>query len=520
MIQSPRRFSPLSRIPFLVLVAATLVSGPLTGLAQSLYPIERPDSPVAAGEQFDLVLLSDAPVGRPLEQGRIELIKDAGDGKPCFLVNDQQVGLRIDEPVFVTSQTVVAWSWKKEQGKVTIVQVGLRNPQTGQTRYFGYGAGTWSESESPDPTVEMFVSPQPPRRWTRQERRLLEDIQKVLGWPTAQITSVFFSPWDGHPGQFRDAVIRGVARTDQATMARDAELRRLRASAGAGTCRWRSSGPTSPASPGSRPASRKCAPGRNSGANEWSAFGAIGNMDFNCMGRELWVRYPAFDLTFRLYDGDREIRPGQLKSFRLGLVENRMPGIWGGWQHEGLFYKVSVMTIPSADLGNFDLYKLQVQNPGGEPKTSKLVAGIDGPPDLRLEEGVVRGWERRLSRSPTPRRKAASRFALGAFATSGPRPTSSVPGRARPKRPSRAAASGWTDCRSSTVSRLRRARSTWSTWPPHRRSGGTTSRNRRSRAIWCSSIALKDASPRRWIGATGFGRRTNPCVPVSRTPAT
>ena len=108
------------------------------------------------------------------------------------------------------------------------------------------------------------------------------------------------------------------------------------------------------------------------------------------MGRELWVRYPAFDLTFRLYDGDREIRPGQLKSFRLGLVENRMPGIWGGWQHEGLFYKVSVMTIPSADLGNFDLYKLQVQNPGGEPKTSKLVAGIDGPPDLRLEEGVVR----------------------------------------------------------------------------------------------------------------------------------
>ena len=159
----------------------------------------------------------------------------------------------------------------------------------------------------------------------------------------------------------------------------------------------------------------ECAPGRNSGANEWSAFGAIGNMDFNCMGRELWVRYPVFDLVFRLYDGDREIRPGQLESFRLGLVENRMPGIWGGWQHEGLVYKVSVMTIPSGDLGNFDLYKLQVQNPGSEPKPSKLVAGIDGPPDLRWEGGVVRGLGRvafAVADSPSKSRLALRSWGL------------------------------------------------------------------------------------------------------------
>jgi hypothetical protein len=38
------------------------------------------------------------------------------------------------------------------------------------------------------------------------------------------------------------------------------------------------------------------APGRNSAANEWRAFGVQGgNRDFNCMGRDMWVRYPAFE---------------------------------------------------------------------------------------------------------------------------------------------------------------------------------------------------------------------------------
>ena len=87
-------------------------------------------------------------------------------------------------------------------------------------------------------------------------------------------------------------------------------------------------------------------PGRNSGANEWSAFGAIGNLDFNAMGREMWVRYPAFELDSACKT-ETVIEPGQLESFRLGLVNNRLPAIWGGWQHGGLLYKVSVMTVPS-----------------------------------------------------------------------------------------------------------------------------------------------------------------------------
>ena len=44
----------------------------------------------------------------------------------------------------------------------------------------------------------------------------------------------------------------------------------------------------------------ECAPGRNSNANEWSAFGAIGDRDFNCLGREMYVRYPLYDLCFRI----------------------------------------------------------------------------------------------------------------------------------------------------------------------------------------------------------------------------
>ena len=114
-------------------------------------------------------------------------------------------------------------------------------------------------------------------------------------------------------------------------------------------------------------------------------------MDFNAIGRDMHVRYPAFDLVFRLDDGQHEIKPDSLASFRLGLVDQRLPAIWGGWQHNGLLYKVSVMTIPSAEQGNFDLYKLQIQNPTSAPIPSQLAATIEGPPDMRVEEGVVRG---------------------------------------------------------------------------------------------------------------------------------
>jgi hypothetical protein len=135
----------------------------------------------------------------------------------------------------------------------------------------------------------------------------------------------------------------------------------------------------------------ECAPGRNSNANEWSAFGAIGDRDFNCMGREMYVRYPLYDLGFRIMHEGKEVTPDSLETFRLGLVENRLPAIWGGWRYGALLYKISVMTVPDAKNGNFDLYKLEVQNPTDQPHASGLAAILEGPPDMRLEEGVVRG---------------------------------------------------------------------------------------------------------------------------------
>ncbi len=135
----------------------------------------------------------------------------------------------------------------------------------------------------------------------------------------------------------------------------------------------------------------ECCPGRSSGTNEWTAFGVIGDKDFNAIGRDLHVRYPVFDLVFRMIDGQKEIKPDELSSFRLGLVDNRLPAVWGGWAHDRLLYKVSVMTVPGKSLGNFDLYKLEVQNPTDGPLTSKLAAIVEGPPDMRLEDGFVRG---------------------------------------------------------------------------------------------------------------------------------
>jgi hypothetical protein len=136
----------------------------------------------------------------------------------------------------------------------------------------------------------------------------------------------------------------------------------------------------------------ECAPGRNCAANVWTAFGSPGgNKDINCMGRDLRVRYPLFNLEFQMYQNGTEIKPDSLDSFRLGLVNNRLPAVWGSWQHEGLSYKVSVMTVPGEQYGNFDLYKLEIQNTTDKPAESILVAGVDGPPDMRLEDGVVHG---------------------------------------------------------------------------------------------------------------------------------
>ena len=192
------------------------------------------------------------------------------------------------------------------------------------------------------------------------------------------------------------------------------------------------------------------------------------------MGRELWVRYPAFELEFRLQDGGSVIEPGQLESFRLGLVNNRLPAIWGGWQHGGLLYKVSVMTVPSPQCGNFDLYKLEVQNPTAEPLPSKLFVAVDGPPDMHIEDGVLRGLGENvfLIADPSVGHKLETRDAgwcdkrAKAYCRDG---------QAGP--PSTPIASASTVCRSSIVSRRRRRRNTSSAWPRRRTSGRLLSRD-------------------------------------------
>ena len=356
-------------------------------------PLILPGELVATGirppRDFDLVILGNEQIKRPLIGSAPEFVAKPQGSRADFVVKNQQVGIRIDEPVFTTPSTSISWVWRKEQGNVCVVQIELVNPLTNQRRYFGYGAGTLAEAPSGDPTVEIFVASTLPGTGAKVERNLFNDMKQVLGWDQARITGVYLSPWDGSPGVFADMTIRHVATS---------------ALAGADFARHSRIG-TGHYLPSTLPdyaakhverfdsSLEECAPGRNSNANEWSAFGAIGDRDFNCIGREMYVRYPLYDLCFRIIDGEKEVMPDSLDTFRLGLVNNRLPAIWGGWQYGGLLYKVSVMTVPDDKNGNYDLYKLEIQNPTDAPLPSKVAAILEGPPDMRLEGGVVRGLD-------------------------------------------------------------------------------------------------------------------------------
>jgi len=375
----------------LVLLAFVCASRYTAG-EEPLYPgAERDTSFAIENATFEHVLLGDASVDMPLGAGQIALVPAAAEEPAHFVVTGQQTGRPVKEPIFITPDTRLRWSWQKTEGQICIVQLQVANPDTGQRRYLGYAAGAWSEPASPDPTVEFFVASEVPRQWTTVQRVVLDDVRQVLGWQSAQITEFYLSPWDGAPAAFRQITLSDVSSQDlQAleTQHRLAEASRI----GSGAYEPLPLRQRSDQHVARFDASfEECAPGRNSAANEWSTFGAVGNRDFNAMGRDLHVRYPAFDIVFRLDDAQREIKPDSLDSFRLGLVDGRLPAIWGGWQHGGLIYKVSAMTVPSADCGNFDLYKLQVQNRSSEPRTSCLTAILEGPPDLRLVDGVVCG---------------------------------------------------------------------------------------------------------------------------------
>lgn len=336
-------------------------------------------------------LLGDAPSTRPVISGSASPVSDGPAGKPAFVVDGAQYGLRIAEPVFVGPETTVSWWWRKPEGKICVLQLTIQNPQTGATRYFGYGAGSISESVTGDPTVEIFVSDQIPTQWTKVERNLLADIRTVLGWSSAKVLEVYFSPWDKKPADYAQASINNALADDAAASAQGSDLPFLE-SIGKGNY----APPRLKAHKEQRELKfdthfEETAPGRNSASNEWSTFGWPGDQAFNNIGRDMRVRYPAYDLVFRLYDGEKELLPDQLASFRLGLVRGNLPAIWGGWEYEGLRYRVSVMSVGFGDRGAYDLYKIEVTNPSGEAKQSKLAAGFDGPPDMKLDGDLLTG---------------------------------------------------------------------------------------------------------------------------------
>ena len=160
-------------------------------------------------------------------EGSLERVKESAEGTSYFVVRGPQAGMRIDEPAFLTPTTTVSWSWKKEQGTLCLVQIGLRNPETGQTRLFGYGAGTSSELPTSDPIVESFVSRDLPHQWTANRRSLYQDMQAIFGWPSAQIVSFYVGGGDGSPSMFRDARIENVTAEDTLASAWRADLQRL-----------------------------------------------------------------------------------------------------------------------------------------------------------------------------------------------------------------------------------------------------------------------------------------------------
>ena len=134
-----------------------------------ILPVEVVTNAEPASRPFDLVILGNEQIKRPLIGGAPEYIAKPQGGSADFLVTVQQVGIRIEEPIFVTPGTSASWFWRKDKGHVCVVQFELVNPATNQRRYFGYGAGSLAEAPSGDPTVEVFVADARPAQGAKVE---------------------------------------------------------------------------------------------------------------------------------------------------------------------------------------------------------------------------------------------------------------------------------------------------------------------------------------------------------------
>jgi hypothetical protein len=342
-------------------------------------------------EPFRSEALGDAgPAGTPIS-GAVDRAGNAPSGTAAYRVADKQYGFKLAKPLFVGRDSVLNWSWRKPEGTVCVVQLQVVNPETGASRYLGFGAGGLGEPAAVDPTVEVWVAPAPPRQWTRVTRRLAEDIRTALGWNSAEVREVYLSPWDGSPGEFADMTFEAVTAQDVTASERARRMEQMSriGTGGYAPPRLRRLGEARDERFDT--SFEEAAPGRNSAANEWSAFGwPTGRSDLNCLGRGMRVRYPTFDLVFRLREKGVELEPGDLEGFRLGLVGGYLPAIKSSWEHGGLRYKVAAMSRPFGS-GAYDIYRVEVTNPTSKPLPSALIAGLDGPPDMRPADGVVRG---------------------------------------------------------------------------------------------------------------------------------
>ena len=298
MLTSIVRRPVLCRHVIALVLGLTAIGGS-SGWGQMIYPVgSQTAPPAAAAKTFDLSLLGDG-AGQAADGARVAGVgQECGRRRPLFPLPAQQVKIRIDEPVFVTPVHDVLLVL--EEGSRNRVHRARHGEESGDRP--DQVCGLWSghmeraafgrshRGRVHQPRVAAAVDRQPAIALAGYSHALrLAQCAGSLAfyvspgmaaracsatpgsrtWPLRT-----FSPWRGRrkPG--------GCPRCGRGHYV-PLRLKRLDEKH---VDKFETS-------------FEECAPGRNSAANEWSAFGAIGNMDFNCMGRELWVRYPAFELA-------------------------------------------------------------------------------------------------------------------------------------------------------------------------------------------------------------------------------
>ena len=128
--------------------------------------------------------------------------------------------------------------------------------------------------------------------------------------------------------------------------------------------------------------------GRHAPINNQTAVGIPGTVPlaFSYLMR---ARYSEFDMRFGLLSDDgEEIRPYILDNFKQESPCGWMPGCINQWDHGGIHYNVSVITVPN-DPQPFDLYAISLKNTANRPQSGRLIVTLDGAPALKAEGDLI-----------------------------------------------------------------------------------------------------------------------------------